>query len=154
MLLSLSAIFYRSWPSGQGCPCAPGSGILRKIPTAIQEQPVFGLTTLGTIHPAIGIVAVIAGLVALARFREISTHSGAGRIFVIGTVLTCLTGLPIFRHGGFGPPHALAILTLVVLAFAYAGERAKLGGLSHYYAVLGYSFSFFLHFIPATAETL
>ena len=115
---------------------------------------MFGLTTLGTIHTAISIVAVIAGFVALAQQREISTRNTAGRVFVIGTALACLTGLPIFRHGGFGPPHALAILTLIVLAVAYSGERAKLGKSSRYAAVLGYSFSLFLHFIPATVETL
>ena len=115
---------------------------------------MFGLTTLGTIHTAISIVAVIAGFVALAQAREITNRTMAGRVFVIGTILTCLTGLPIFRHGGFGPPHALAILTLIVLAVAYAGERSKLGRVSRYGAVLGYSFSLFLHFIPATVETL
>lgn len=115
---------------------------------------MFGLTTLGTIHTAISLVALAAGFTALARHGEIWSRNGAGRIYVIATVLTCLTGLPIFRHGGFGPPHALAIVTLVVLAVAYAGERAKLGRASRYGAVLGYSFSLFLHFVPATVETL
>ena len=115
---------------------------------------MLGLTPLGTIHTAISIVAVVAGFVALARHGEISTRNGAGMTFVIGTVLTCLTGLPIFQHGGFGPPHALAILTLIVLAVAFAGERTKLGRGSRYAAVLGYSFALFLHFIPATVETL
>lgn len=115
---------------------------------------MFGLTMLGTIHTAISIAAVIAGFVALVRYRQITTRDGAGLAFAIGTLLSCLTGLPIFQHGGFGPPHALAILTLIVLAVAYAGERAKLGRASRYIAVLGFSFALFLHFIPGTVETL
>jgi hypothetical protein len=43
---------------------------------------------------------------------------------------------------------------LIVLAVAYAGERTKLGQASRYVAVLGFSFALFLHFIPATVETL
>ena len=115
---------------------------------------MFGLTTLGTIHTLISIVAVVGGFVALAQGGAISTRTTAGRTFVIGTVLTCLTGFGIFQHGGFGNPHALAIVTLAVLAAAYAGELAKFGRSSRYVAVLGYSFSLFLHFIPATVETL
>ena len=38
--------------------------------------------------------------------------------YVRFTVATCITGLFIFQHGGFGPPHALAIVTLIVLAVA------------------------------------
>ena len=36
---------------------------------------MFGLTTLGTIHTAISLVAVAAGFVALARYKEISNAS-------------------------------------------------------------------------------
>src|SRR3982751_729363 len=115
---------------------------------------MFGLTALGTLHTLISIVAVIAGVTALVRDYEISTGSVLGRVFVIGTVITCLTALVIFEHGGFGLPHALAMLTLIVLAVAYPGERGELGSASRYGAVLGYSFALFLHFIPATVETL
>jgi anti-anti-sigma factor len=115
---------------------------------------MFGLTALGALHTAIGIVTVVAGITALARDLEISTRSVLGRVFVLGTVITCLTALPIVRHGGFGTPHALAIFTLIVLAVAYAGERTELGRASRYVAVIGYSFALFLHFIPATVETL
>jgi hypothetical protein len=115
---------------------------------------MFGLTTLGTIHTAISLVALAAGFAALARAGAISTRNTAGATFVIATVLTCLTGFGIFQHGGFGNPHVLGIVTLFVLAGAYAGERAAFGRASRYAATLGYSFAFFLHFIPATVETL
>jgi hypothetical protein len=69
-------------------------------------------------------------------------------------VLTCLTGLPIFQHGGFGPPHTLAILTLVVLAVVYAAAKTPLfGSWSRYVEVLGLSLTVFFHWVPAVTET-
>lgn len=116
---------------------------------------MFGLTTLGTIHTAISLVAVLAGLVALARDKEISTRNHLGRIFVVGTILSCLTGFGIFQHGGFGKPHALGVLTLVVLAVALAAEYGRLfGRAARYVEVIGYSTAFFFHFIPGATETL
>src|SRR2546422_6884866 len=86
---------------------------------------MFGLTPLGTFHTAISLIAVVAGFVALARDKEISTRSAAGSLFFWGTVITCLTGFGIFRHGGFGKPHVLGIVTLIVLGVAVAAERAR-----------------------------
>ena len=40
---------------------------------------MFGLTTLGTIHTAISLVALAAGIVALARDKQISPDNGLGR---------------------------------------------------------------------------
>src|SRR2546427_13015360 len=116
---------------------------------------MFGLTPLGTFHTAISLIAVVAGFVALARDKEISTRSAAGSVFFWGTVITCLTAFGIFRHGGFGNPHVLGIVTLIVLAVAVAAERGSaFGRVSRYVATLGYSLGLFLHFIPATVETL
>jgi uncharacterized membrane protein len=116
---------------------------------------MLGLTLLGTIHTAISLIALAAGFVALARNREISTAGLSGRIFIGGTVLSCLTGFGIFQHGGFGNPHILAIVTRVVLAIALAAEhRGMFGALSRYVAAVSYSLAFFFHFIPGTVETL
>src|SRR2546425_952391 len=116
---------------------------------------MFGLTPLGTFHTAIGLIAVVAGFVALARDKEISTRSAAGSLFFWGTVITCLTGFGIFQHGGFGKPHVLGIVTLIVLGAAVAAERGSaFGRVSRYVATLGYSLGLVLHFIPATVETL
>ncbi|MBO9650585.1 MAG: hypothetical protein J7605_18935 [Variovorax sp.] len=114
----------------------------------------YGLTPLGTVHTAISLVAVIAGLIAFFRYREISMNNRAGRVYVIATVLTCLTGFGIFQHGGFGKPHALGIITLVVLAVAWqAGRSSIFGKLSPYVAMVSYSLTFFFHMIPGATET-
>ena len=114
---------------------------------------MFGLTTLGIIHTAISLVALAAGLFVLVRDRQISRATGAGRVYVWATALTCLTGFGIFRHGGFGPPHVLGIITLVVLGIAALGESGRFGRLSAYVAVIGYSLTFFFHMIPGATET-
>jgi uncharacterized membrane protein len=116
---------------------------------------MFGLTTLGTFHTAISLIALIAGFIALASHKEISTRSTPGKVFVAGTVISCLTGFGIFQHGGFGNPHILAIVTLVVLGVALAAEyRVAFGRASRYVETVGYSLALFFHFIPGTVETL
>src|SRR5262245_18877958 len=116
---------------------------------------MFSLTPLGTLHTAISLVAIASGFVALAQAGEISTRTTAGMVFFWGTVLTCLTALGIFQHGGFGVPHVVAIVTLVVLSVAAGAERvAAFGVASRYVATVGYSFALFIHFVPATVETL
>lgn len=115
---------------------------------------MFGLTPLGVIHTAISLIAVAAGLIALFRDKEISPRNRIGQIYVIATVLTCLTGFGIFQHGGFGKPHVLGIVTLVVLVVAaVAGYTRLYGRASPYVETVSYSMTFFFHWIPAIAET-
>ena len=113
-----------------------------------------GLTSLGTVHTAISLIAVAAGLAALFRCKEITMRTGLGRLFVWTTVLTCLTGFGIFQHGGFGKPHALGVITLVVLALAMLAAKTTLfGRLSRYVETLSYTATFFFHLVPGLTET-
>ena len=115
---------------------------------------MFGLTQLGAVHTAISLVAVAAGLIALFRDKEISPRNGVGKIYIIATILTCLTGFGIFQHGGFGKPHALGIITLIVLGVAYVAGYTKLyGRLSPYIETVSYSATFLFHLIPGITET-
>jgi uncharacterized membrane protein len=114
----------------------------------------YGLTPLGVVHTAISIVAVIAGFVALVRDKRISSSNGLGKVYVITTALTCLTGFGIFQHGGFNKAHALGIITLVVLAAAWgAGRYGWFGRASRHVETVGYSATFLFHLIPAITET-
>jgi len=115
---------------------------------------MFGLTPLGVIHTAISLIAVATGLIALFRDKEISPRNGVGKIYIIATVLTCLTGFGIFQHGGFGKPHALGIITLVVLGVAYVAGYTKLyGRMSPYIETVSYSATFLFLLIPGITET-
>jgi uncharacterized membrane protein len=115
---------------------------------------MFGLTPLGIFHTAISLVAVLAGLLALIRDQAISPQHFLGRIYLLATIVTCLTAFGIFQHGGFGKPHAAAVITLGVLALAGLARLTDLfGRASPYIETIGYSFTFFVHLIPGLTET-
>ncbi len=115
---------------------------------------MLGLTPFGAFHTAIGLAAVVAGIIALVRDQEISPRNRVGKTYVIMTILTCLTGFGIFHHGGFGRPHALGIITLVVLGIAVGAEKFRLfGAASRAIEIVSYSATFFFHMIPAVTET-
>lgn len=115
----------------------------------------FNLSALGAFHTAIGLFAVAAGIVAFARYGAIGLTTLPGRVYFWATLVTVLTGFGIFRHGGFGNPHVLGVLTLIVLAIAIvAGRTQVFGRSSQYVQTVSYSLSFFFHFIPGTAESL
>jgi len=115
---------------------------------------MFGLTPLGIFHTAISVIAVMTGIVCLAKQHAISMRTTAGQIYAWTTVVTCLTGFGIFQHGGFGKPHVLGIVTLVTLAIAVLAERKRVfGAKSDYIEVVAYSATFLFHMIPAVTET-
>ncbi|MET0519234.1 MAG: hypothetical protein ABW005_10415 [Burkholderiaceae bacterium] len=119
------------------------------------QGPTLGLTDLGLIHTAISLVAVAVGALALLRDKQIVTDSRLGGIYLLSTVLTCLTGFGIFQHGGFGKAHVLGILTLLVLVIAYgAGRLGWFGRTARYVEVVAYSTTFFFHMIPGFTESL
>lgn len=115
---------------------------------------MFGLTSLGIIHTAISLVAVVTGIIILVREHRIRYATGAGRLYFHATVLTCLTSLGIYQHGGFGKPHVLALITLLTLAIArVAITKAWFGRRSAVVEMLAYSATMLFHFIPALTET-
>jgi uncharacterized membrane protein len=115
---------------------------------------VYGLTYLGVIHTLISLVAVAAGLIALIRAGHIRPGTRLGKIYIIATVITCLTGFGIFQHGGFGKPHALGVLTLIVLGVAWmTAHTGVFGKLAPYVQTVSYSVTFFFHMIPGVTET-
>ncbi|MDB5799692.1 MAG: hypothetical protein JWL63_631 [Rhodocyclales bacterium] len=112
------------------------------------------LTQLGTFHTLISLIAVFAAFISYFRYKDISLTSTLGKVYVFTTVIVCVTGFGIFQHGGLGKPHALGILTLIVLAAAAVAEYSTLfGRLSPYVRTLSYSASFLFHWIPAITET-
>jgi uncharacterized membrane protein len=115
---------------------------------------MFGLTPLGIVHTAISLIAVVAGILAFFRYGRISLSNAAGKVYVAATALTCLTGFGIFQHGGFGKPHALGIITLVVLGIAVlAGRTSLFGRASAYVETISYTATFLFHMVPGITET-
>jgi len=113
-----------------------------------------GLTTLGTGHTAFSLVAVAVGLYLLIRYKEISPRTLAGKVYIVTTLVTALSGFGIFQHGGFGKPHVLGVLTVLVIGVALAaGYTALFGKWSRYMETVSYSATFLFHLIPGVTET-
>jgi uncharacterized membrane protein len=116
---------------------------------------MFGLTSLGIFHTAISLIAVAAGAIALIRDGKITWENLIGKIYVITTIIVCLTGFGIFQHGGFGKPHTLGVITLVVLAVVFLAREKNdiFEKLTPYVITVGFSMTFFFHLVPAITET-
>ncbi len=115
---------------------------------------MLGLTPFGLVHTLISLVAVVAGVISFFREGRIAWGDGPGKTYVLFTIASCLTALAIFHHGGFGPPHVVAVLTLVVLAIAAVARGTGLFGRGALYVeTISYSATFLFHMIPAVTET-
>jgi uncharacterized membrane protein len=113
------------------------------------------LTPLGVLHTILSLVAVAAALTALVKERGVSPTSGIGRVYIWSLVATCVTGLPIFRHGTIGPPHILGVLTLATFAVAaIARKTGVFGRLSAYAETISYSVTLLFLGISTVTETL
>ncbi len=115
---------------------------------------MFGLTQLGVLHTVLSLVAVVAAVISLVKHKEVSPRQRSGQVYIVATIITCLTGFGIFQHGGFGPPHALGIMTLVVLAIAYAAGRGVFGRVSRRIEIIAYTTTVFFHSVPGVTESL
>ena len=116
---------------------------------------MLGLTPLGTFHTAISLVAIVAGIWAFVRDKQIVPANRLGQLYLAATTLTAATGLMIFEHGGFRIGHAFAILTLAVVAVGTLAAGTPLFGLaSRYVQAAFYSSTMLIHLITGSAETL
>ena len=86
---------------------------------------MLGITPFGWLHTIISLIAVASGIISFIRYGAILWATKIGRTYVYTTILTCLTGFFIFHHGGFGKPHALGIITLIVLSTALAASYPR-----------------------------
>lgn len=113
------------------------------------------ISLLGWIHTGIAIIALVAGFYTLARYKFILLEHSTGKIYLICTLIAASTALIIFRHGGFGPAHALAVLTLLALAVGTIASKTGLfGKFSSYIQAMSYSATLLFHMIPAITDGL
>jgi uncharacterized membrane protein len=116
---------------------------------------MLGLTTLGIIHTAISLIAVVTGLIALIRDKVISIKNGLGQTYLLTTLLTAATGLGIFQHGGFGKPHVLSILTIIALIVGTVAATTNFyGRFSRVTNAIAFTATYLFHLIPGITESL
>ena len=110
---------------------------------------------LGWLHTVMGIIALISGVVALVKYKEITPQTRSGQIYLVTTLITAGTALAIFQHGAFGPAHGLAVMTLAALAVGTVASTTNLfGKLSRYVRAVSYSATLLFHSIPAVTDSL
>jgi hypothetical protein len=103
----------------------------------------------------VSVVAIVSALFCLKRYGAIVPARAAGRVYVGATALTAATALGIFKHGGFGAAHALAVATLAVLAFGLLTARLSwFGGLNRAVQTASFSATLLFHAIPGITEAL
>lgn len=111
------------------------------------------ITALGWLHTVIGALSIIVAVIALFRHKRITGANTTGRIYLAGTLITAVTALGIFQHGGFGVAHWLAVLTLAALAVGFVAEQSSvLGSGGRYVAAVSFLATLLFHCIPAVTD--
>ncbi|BAU54006.1 hypothetical protein [Mucilaginibacter gotjawali] len=110
------------------------------------------LSILGIIHTAISILAILVALYALYKDGKINPATSPGKLYILLTVITCITGFPIMRFGHPTPGHYLGVIILVLLALGVYAKRIS-GKARAYIQLILLSTTVFLSFIPAIVET-
>lgn len=113
-----------------------------------------GLSALGIFHTAIGIVAIIAALIAFVRYGKIDLNRPTGKVYFYFTLVTSATALGLSKHGGFNPGHVFSIFIILLISAAYyLNARKKESNKARYFENFFLSFSFFLSLLPTVNET-
>lgn len=113
-----------------------------------------GLSALGIFHTAIGIVAIVAALIAFVRYGKIDLNRPTGKVYFYFTLVTSATALGLSKHGGFNPGHVFSIFIILLISAAYyLNARKKESNKARYFENFFLSFSFFLSLLPTVNET-
>ncbi len=113
------------------------------------------ITVLGWIHTIIAIVALVAGFYTLAVYKVITPAQKTGQLYLLCTFIAAATALMIYQHGGFGPAHGLAVLTLLALAGGYLVTKIALfAKIADYFQAFCFSATLLFHMIPAITDGL
>lgn len=113
-----------------------------------------GLSNLGIFHTIIGVIAIVAAIISYVKSGKINLAEPSGKIYFYTTIVTSLTALGIYKHGGFNAGHAGSILIVIFLLIAYFLHVKKRGNnRSRYFENFLMSFTFFLSWLPTVNET-
>ena len=110
---------------------------------------------LGWFHTFNGVVALVTAAMMLYRYREISVRRTEGVIYVVTTLITAVTALMIYQHGGFGPAHGMGVAAVIALAAGLLADKTGLfGGWSRRIRAVGYTATVLFHCVPAVTDAL
>ncbi|WP_445394545.1 hypothetical protein [Stenotrophomonas maltophilia] len=113
------------------------------------------LSALGVIHTAVSLLPIVAGLYGFVRHRAIDPATRAGKLYLLGLVLSVATSFTVSSTGGLNPGHAFGVIVLLVAFGGVLAARQRfLGRAARYLSTFALSFSFLLSLVPGVNETL
>jgi hypothetical protein len=113
------------------------------------------MTPFGWFHTIVAVLALLSGFYTLAVFKVITPAQITGKVYLLCTLVAATTALMIYKHGGFGPGHALAVLTLLALAVGFLVTKISLfAKISKPFQALCFSATLLFHMIPAVTDGL
>jgi len=113
------------------------------------------MTPFGWFHTIIAILALLSGFYTLAVHKVITPAQKTGRVYLLCTFIAAATALMLYKHGGFGPGHALAVLTLLALAAGFLVTKISLfAKIAVPFQALCFSATLLFHMIPAITDGL
>jgi uncharacterized membrane protein len=113
------------------------------------------ITLFGWFHTVVGVLALLSGFYTLAKFKVISLEQETGKFYLVLTLIVAASALGIYKHGGFGVAHFLAVLTILALLVGAIAEKTRFfGKLSRYVQAASYSATLLFHLIPAITDGL
>jgi hypothetical protein len=86
------------------------------------------LATFTLVHVIISLIGITTGLIVMSGMWSSNRMPGMTAAFLVTTIVTSVTGF-MFPFKAFGPPHAVGVISLVVLVFTLlALYRYRLAG--------------------------
>jgi uncharacterized membrane protein len=100
------------------------------------------MTTVGAAHFAAAMAALALGAVVLLERKGTNGHRIMGAAFVVAMLVTNMTALGLYRLTGyFGPFHALALVSLAILARGVVAVlRRRPGWMARHYHSMAWSY--------------
>ena len=113
------------------------------------------MSLYGWFHTFMGIFALLSGFYSLVKYKIINSQNTSAKIFLICTLIAAVTALTLYKQGGFGVGHMLAVLTLLALFVGRINEKELFfGWLAPYFQAICYTSLFLFHSIPAITDGL
>ena len=113
------------------------------------------MSLYGWFHTFMGIFALLSGFYSLVKYKVIDSQNTSAKIFLICTLVAAVTALTLYKQGGFGVGHMLAVLTLLALIVGRINEQGLIfGRLAPYFQAICYTSLFLFHSIPAITDGL
>ena len=113
------------------------------------------MSPFGWFHTIMGIVALLSGSYSIIKYKIIESKNTSAKIFLLTTVITAVSALMIYKQGGFGIAHLLAVITLLAVVVGIINEKRFIfGWLCPYFQALSFSSLFLFHMIPAVTDFL